>query len=329
MTVLMLNESDVKEIISVEEAVEAVENAFKSKGNGNAQMPPKSYVYFPQYNGDFRSMPAYLEELDVAGVKIVNVHPDNPSDNGLPSVMATIVLLDPETGKPISVMGGTKITDLRTGAAGAVAAKYLARDDSKTVGFIGTGAQARTQLASLLEVFDLEKGYAFSKPEDSRENFARDVKQKRGFEMVAVDSARKAVEPADIVVTVTPSRSPIVKDDWVSEGTHINAIGADAEGKQELHPEILQRGKIVVDEWDQAHHSGEINVPISEGILFEDDIYGDISEVVTGKRKGRESEEEITVFDSTGLAVQDVSVASRVYEKALGENVGYELDLMG
>ncbi len=158
-------------------------------------------------------------------------------------------------------MGGSKITGFRTGGAGAVAAKYLAPEDSETVGLIGTGAQARTQLLALLEVFDLEKGFAYSKPRESRENFVRDMEEKVDLELRAVESGREAVEPADIVVTTTPVRSPVVKDEWIAEGTHINAIGADAKGKQELEAEILKRSKIVVDGWEQASHSGEINCP--------------------------------------------------------------------
>lgn len=324
----MIDEEDVTDLITLDEAIEAVENAFREKGSGMVQMPPKSYVYFDQFNGDFRVMPAYLEDINVAGVKVVNVHPDNPQKHKLPSVMATIILLDPETGEPISFIGGTKITDYRTGAAGAVAAKYLAKDDSDIVAFIGTGAQARTQIRALDKVLDIEKAWAWSRDETNRNNFVSEMSSVVKFELEIAEGAEEAVKDADLIVTTTPSKTPLVMNEWISDGVHINAIGADAKGKQELDPAILKRAKIVVDEWDQAYHSGEINVPVSEGELTKDDIFAEIGEIVTGKKSVRESEKDVTVFDSTGLAVQDISTSWQVYQKALGESVGKEVNFL-
>lgn len=328
MVVLVLGESEVEQLITMEESIEAVEEAFRYKGLGEAQMPPKSYIYFPKFNGDFRTMPAYLNEIGASGVKVVNAHPDNPEEYGIPNVMAIIILLEPETGEPLSVMSGTKITGMRTGAAGAVSAKYLAREDSDSVGLIGAGAQAKTQLFGLNQVFDLSDVWVYSPIEEERAEFANTMSDALGIGINAVGEARKAVEGADIVVTVTPSRNPIVKDEWVKPGTHINAIGADAEGKQELEPEVLKRAKVVVDEWDQAFHSGEINVSVSEGSFSKEDLHADIGEVVTGEKPSRTSEGEVTVFDSTGLAVQDVATGWRVYEKAKEKDMGKELDLL-
>ncbi len=326
MSVLFLKESEIKDLISIPETIETVESAFEAKGRGEVQMPPKSYVYFDRFNGDFRAMPAYLEEMGAAGVKVVNVHPDNPEKNDLRSVMATIVLLSPETGEPLSVMSGTKITDLRTGAASAVAAKYLAREGSEKIGFIGTGTQARTQLSALSEIFDFEKGWAYSDPVKSSERFSEEMS---GLleDLEVVENPKDAVINADIVVSTTPSESPIINSDWVSPGTHINAIGADAEGKRELDSDVLKGAKIVVDEWEQASHSGEINVPLSEGKLTRDDVHAEIGEIVTGDKVGRLSEDEVTVFDSTGLAIQDIATAWKIYEQALNEDGGEEIAL--
>lgn len=328
MSVLLIKEQEINQLITLEEAIECVEQAFKSRGSGKSQMPAKSYVFFEKFNGDFRVMPAYLEEIDAAGVKIVNSHPDNPRKNNLPSVMAIIVLLEPETGEPISIMSATKITDYRTGGAGAVAAKYLARENSKSVGMIGTGAQARTQLFGLNEIFNLDEARAFSKFKESRDEFVNSMKDSLDFDIVPVDTAQAAVEDADIVVTTTPSKNPIVKNEWVSEGTHINAIGADAEDKQELETSVLKNAKVIVDAWKQASHSGEISSAVSEGILSEDDLFAEIGKVITGEVKGRTSENEITVFDSTGIAVQDISTAWKVYQKALDNGVGEKVDFL-
>ncbi|MEM2192330.1 MAG: alanine dehydrogenase [Candidatus Hadarchaeales archaeon] len=327
MKVLFLSRSEVEKLLSMKEAIKAVEAAFRAKGLGKAQMPPKSYVFFPKYNGDFRVMPAYLENLNAAGVKIVNAHPENPRRYGLPTVMAIIVLVDPKTGVPLSVMDGTAITNIRTGAAGAVAAKYLARKDSKIVGLVGAGVQARTQLEALSYVFRIEEARVNDISTELAKKFAEEMGEKLGIKIKVERDTRIAIEGADIVVTTTPSRKPIVFDEWISPGMHINAIGADAPGKQELDPGILKRAKVVVDDIQQAIHSGEVNVPLSTGEIARSDIYGDLGEIVTGKKPGRTSRDEITVFDSTGLAVQDIATDWVVYKKALKMRVGKKIEL--
>ncbi|MFW5932652.1 MAG: alanine dehydrogenase [Candidatus Hadarchaeota archaeon] len=313
MNALLLEETEVGKLISLEETIEVVELAFEEKGKGRTQMPPKPYIYFKKFDGDFRTMPAYIKRLGAAGVKIVNVHPNNPKKN-LPSVMGTILLLKPETGEPLSIMGGTEITRLRTGAAGGIAAKYLARADSSKVGLIGSGVQAKYQLLSLNELFDLKLVKVYDLYREKREQFVQETAPLLNSKIEQVDSGKTAAEEADILVTTTPSKSPVLKDEWIEEGVHINAIGADAKGKQELDPDTLKRSKIVVDEWKQASHSGEINVAVENGKISQKDIHADIGEIVSGKKIGREKEEELTVFDSTGLAIQDVATAWKVYE---------------
>jgi alanine dehydrogenase len=325
METLILTDDEVKKLLSLSEVIDAVESAFKEKGLGRVQMPAKIYLYYRKYDGDLRAMPSFLENLDVSAVKVVNVHPQNPAKHGLPTVMAVITLIDPSTGAPLAVMGGTTITDMRTGAAGGVAAKYLARQDSKVVGLVGAGAQARTQLMALLEVHPrLEAVRVWSRTEASMQNFVAEVQQACG-ESVKVASAvsvREAVEGADIVVTTTPSRQPLVMDDMVAAGMHITCIGADAVGKEELDPAILKNAKIVVDDWAQASHSGEINVPLSRGLITKTDLWAEIGEIVAGLKQGRQSRDEVTVFTSTGLAVQDAVTAKIAYDKAVAEKVG-------
>lgn len=328
MKVLLLSRREVENIISMREAIAAVEKAFRAKGMGRVQMPPKSYVYFEKYDGDFRVMPAYLEGMGAAGVKIVNAHPRNPSRYGLPTVMAVIALIDPKTGAPLAIMDGTWITNLRTGAGGAVAAKYLARKDSRTVAMVGAGVQARTQLLALWEVLDLKEVRVNDVSREKAEKFAREMGRKLGLDARAVKETGEAAAGADVIVTTTPSRSPILMNEHVSGGAHINAIGADAPGKQELDPAILLRAKVVVDDMEQAVHGGEVNVPISKGIMTRDHIYADLGEIVTGKKPGRTSDEEITVFDSTGLAVQDIATDWVVYRKAKRMGMGREVELL-
>jgi len=322
MELLYLNEGDVTELLDMPGAISVVEDAFLEHGMGRVQMPPKSYLYFP--TGDLRTMPAYLETAGIAGVKIVNVHPENP-DAGLPTVMAVIVLNSIETGAPLTVMDGTYLTEMRTGAAGGVAADRLARTDAAVVGMVGAGRQARTQLRAICEVRKIEAVKITDRSDASCRRF-RDEMENLGCEITVADGIRQVCD-CDILVTTTPVREPIVVNDWIPDGTHINAIGADAAGKEELDPEILKRSKIVIDDPAQAFHSGEVNVPLKLGIISEGDIYGTLGEIVAGIKPGRTNDSEITVFDSTGLAIQDVSTANHVYQQAVRNGIGTHLKL--
>ncbi len=319
MKTLILTEIDVKKVLTMKETMEAVEKAFELHAKGKTQMPPKVYLTFER--GDLRAMPACLDGK--AGIKWVNSHPENPK-KGLPTVMAVLIYNDPETGFPLAIMDGTHITNFRTGAAGGIAAKYLARNDSKVFGFIGCGRQAYTQFLALREVFNIELVKAYDIFEQNAERFAKFCE---GFGVSAIVCNAKDACDCDVLTTTTPSRKPVVKSEWVREGTHINAIGADAPGKQELEEEILLKAKIVVDDLEQAMHGGEINVAVAKGLLKKEDIYATLGEVVAGMKKGRESDDEITIFDSTGLAIQDIAVADLVFRKAKEMDVGLEIKL--
>jgi len=311
----------------MDKAIELVETAFREKGLKRVQMPPKVYIFFSRYQGDLRAMPAYFESLDIAGVKLVNVHPLNPSSYGLPTVMATILLFEPKTGRPLCLMNGTMLTSMRTAAAAAIATKYLARPNAEALGIIGAGNLARHHLSALPRVVDVKKVFIYDIVKAKAEALAREFEGKLDAKIHVVDNPRDAVEPADVLATLTPSRVPIVKNGWVREGLHINAMGADAPGKQELDPEILRRAKIVVDDIEQASHSGEINMPLSQGVITINDIYAELGEIVAGIKEGRESDQEITVFDSTGLAIQDVIVAHYVYTQAIEQGIGSKIQL--
>lgn len=323
MEVLWLTQEEVKSVMDMHSDMQVVERAFRQHGLGKVQMPPKSYLYYTAYNGDLRTMPAYLEEEDITGVKIVNVHPGNPA-LGLPTVMALIVLISPQTGAPIAIMDGTYLTDIRTGAAGGIAVKYLARKNSKVIGMVGAGNQARTQLEALSEVFEPELVKVTSRTKESCERFIREAADIISCE-IRYEETIENVCDCDILVTTTPTRKPIVKAQWIKEGTHINAIGADAVGKEELDPELIIRSKIVVDDIVQALHSGEVNVPLSKHYISENDIHAQLGEVIVGLKPGRTSEEEITIFDSTGLAIQDVASAHLVYQRALSKGLGKQV----
>lgn len=280
---------------------DAVAAAFAAHGRGEVQMPPKIYLTFPQ--GDLRTMPAFIPPLDLAGVKIVNVHPGNRTV-GLPTVMALLVLIDPATGYPRALLNATRLTDLRTGAAGAVAAHHLARQDAVVVGMVGAGRQAGTQLNALACLRPIQEVKIWSRSSEHAATFAAAYPQFRARSLPLSE-----VCDCDILVTTTPSTTPIIRKEWIQPGTHINAIGADAPGKEELDPALLNVAAVYVDDLAQAVHSGEVNMPISRRTFSVEEIIGTIGEVVLGK-KGRTDDREITVFDSTGLAIQDLAIAA-------------------
>ena len=310
---IYIREEQVKELLPLPEAIDAVETAFCDKAEGQAFMPPKLIVPLP--NGDFRAMPAYLPRQNVAGVKVVNSHPTNRG-KGLPTVMAILVMLEPETGFPLAVIEATYLTALRTAAAGALATRTLARPNSKKLAVLGAGIQGRFQLLShKLVLPNLEQVSIWSLDEDLAWQVKRDLEPQLEIEIKVCHDAKAAVRDADVVVTTTPSRKPLVQNEWISEGVHFTCIGADAPGKQELDPSILRRARIFLDDMAQGMESGEVNVPLSDGLLKPEDIAGELGEVLIGKKEGRTSDDEITVFSSTGLAIQDIICGAIVLRK--------------
>jgi alanine dehydrogenase len=307
--------------------VDAVEAAFAAHGRGDTVMPPKSYVDLPEHGGDFRSMPAYVDagEFEAASLKWVNAHPDNRDRHDLPTVMGTLVYSDPASGFPLAVMDGTEITARRTGAAAAVATDHLAVADAASMGLVGAGVQSRTQLEAVATVREIETVVVADRNEDRAAAFVDEYGDR-------FDARRGSVTEAghcDVLSTVTPVEEPLVGPGDVGEHTHVNAVGADAPGKHEVADAVLDAAKIVVDDYEQCTHSGEINVPWAAGVLDDDDIHTEMGAVVTGDRPGREPADGVTVFDSTGLAIQDAAAARVVYEAATDAGEGEAYDLLG
>ncbi len=295
------------------EVLKAVENGFVLKAQGKAVMPCKTYLELPQRQGDFRAMPAYID--GGAGIKWVSVYPNN-REYSLPTVIAMIIYCDPDNGYPLAIMDGTFITNMRTGAAGGIAVKYLARKDSSIIGMVGAGKQAEAQIMAIKEVLpEIKEVKVFSRPEETSQRFVKKVGEQLELNIHPVGSVEMAAD-ADVVVATTYATAPVIMRQHIKPGTHINAIGADAEGKQELDAGLLNVSKVVIDDMEQACHSGEINVPLKNGQFKVENIYSILGEVAAGMKKGRENAGEITVFDSTGLAIQDMVCAKLVYENA-------------
>lgn len=317
---LLIDKRTVADLLNVQDAIRAVETAFVSHARGETVMPPKVYLPLPKYGGDFRAMPAYVN--GAAGLKWVNVHPRNPGEHGLPTVMGVIIYNDPATGEPLAVIDGTLITSWRTAAASALATRVLARPDASTLGVIGCGAQAEPQIVAI----STQRPLADIRLYDSRPDRVASLTERLRKLPVRAASIEDTAA-ADIVVTLTPSRSPIVRREWLRPGSHVNAIGADAPGKQEIDPEVLCRARVFVDEVEQSIHAGELNVPIAEGRFHAEQIAGTLGQILAGSVKGRTHADEITVFDSTGLAIQDIACARVVYDAAKAKGRGTSVDI--
>ncbi|MFB6136452.1 MAG: ornithine cyclodeaminase family protein [Halobacteriaceae archaeon] len=327
METRLLDSDDVADCAPLDAVVPAVEDAFAAYARDDVVMPAKSYVDLPEHGGDFRSMPAYVDagEWEAAGHKWVNVHPDNRDRFDLPTVMGTMAYSDPRNGFLRSLMDGTELTMRRTGAAAAVATKHLAREDADSLGIVGAGVQAHMQLEAIATVRDVREVVVCDRNEGRVAAFVEAFEDRFDVRGGSVSEAGHC----DVLSTVTPVEDPIVSPGDVGPTTHVNAIGADAPGKHELADDLLRDAKIVIDDYEQCTHSGEINVPWRAGVLGDADVHAELGDVVVGDSEGRTPEDGVTVFDSTGLAIQDVAAAHVAHENAVDGGVGTDFDLLG
>jgi alanine dehydrogenase len=257
----------------------------------------------------------------ICGVKWNSNFPENPRHGGL-TIKGKLLLNDPKTGLELADMDATRITNFRTGAAGGLAVQYLSRTGATRLGLVGAGEQARSQVAAILNMRPINVVTIYSRTPARAQSLRDELEDAHGLKVAVVEDMALAVTDQDIVVTTTPSTSPLVRREWVRPGTHINAVGADSPGKQELAPGILTAAKIIVDDWAQAKDIGEINVPLARGELPPEQIYGTLGEVVTGKKPGRTDPREITVFDATGLAIQDLALGLAIFRRAKEMGIG-------
>lgn len=322
---LILSRTDMMGLVTPAEYVNCVEQAYRMHGEGRYYMDPKSHIVLDKYPGEWEAMPSYIEEPEAAACKWVSIRERNRERFDLPTVFSILVYTHPETGFPLAICDGSYHTVMRTGAAAAVSAKWLARKNSKRLAIVGAGHMAEGTLATCNTVFEWDEVRVWSRSQATLDEFVKSQAPRYSrFHIQVSANLEEVVRGADVVVTVTPSRGPLVKDEWIAPGTHIAALGADKAGDQELDPRILKRARIFVDDIRQCRTDGEINVPLSKGLLREEDIVGEIGAVITGKKQGRRSDDEITLFDSTGIALQDSATVPLEYERAIAAGVGVE-----
>lgn len=325
---LLLSREDIKKVFTMKDAIEADKKAFQLVVEGKCDAPLRTNIQAPKHEGCFLFMPAYVEEMDTASLKIINIFPHN-IDNGIPSSPAQVLLIDGKTGIVIAVLDGTYVTQLRTGAASGAAFDVLARKDARIGALIGTGGQAATQLEAMLAARDIKEVRVFDLNYDRTKEFADRMQEELasyGAQIIAAKTSDEAVEGADLLITVTPSSKPVFDASKVKEGATISCVGAYQPHMQEMDPAILKRAsKIYFDSKEAVlSESGDILIPLEQGTITEADFTGDLGNVIKGELTGRASDDEIIVFETVGVATQDLVAARTIYDKAVEAGVGIE-----
>jgi ornithine cyclodeaminase len=327
MNIVVLKSNDMKNVFSMKDAIQADKDALKLYSAGLSNVPLRVNLDIPEHEGQSLYMPGYAGGANALGVKIVSVYPKN-IEKGLPSVPATMVLVNSETGEVSSIMDGTYLTRVRTGAVSGAATDVLARKDSTVFALFGTGGQAESQLEAVLTVraIKLVKVYDISieRAEKFAEKMQKEFGDKFGVMITAVNSSDEAIKDADIITSVTTSIKPTFNGKLVKKGAHINGVGSYTPVMQEIDEFVITNSdKVYVDTRDGAlNESGNFIIPINKGIYSKDKIEGELGEVILGKASGRENDEEITVFITTGSGVLDVVTAQKIYENAVKNGIG-------
>lgn len=312
----ILTAADVAALLTIDDCIAAVEKAFRDFGEGRIAPPQTLGVH-----GERGTFHIKAATADIFAAKINANFPDNPRQHGLPTIQGLIVVMDVDSGTPLGILDSTLITTLRTAAATAVAAKHLAREDSRTMTIIGCGIQGRAHAEALLRVRPITKVFAFDADPAAAERFAQHL----GIEVVRAESIENAIAASDIVITCTPSRSPILGIEHSHPGLFIGAVGADNPEKSELAPALLAQSRVVPDILDQAAMMGDLHHAIAAGAMTRDDIHGELADILCGRIPARLDDDEVFIFDSTGTALQDVATASIALTRAVERNIGVDV----
>ena len=322
---LLLTRRDVADLLDLDSCIAAVESAFRQRAEGRA--PASAVLAFPVDGGGFHVKAAALPSArSYFAAKLNGNFPDNPARLGLPAIQGVVVLCDAGTGTPLAVLDSMELTTLRTAAATAVAARWLARPESATAAILGCGVQGRAQLKALTRVLPLRRVRAFDREPEAAARFAEELSGELGIPITAAPRPSDAVRDADVCVTCTPSRVPLLRIGDLPAGVFIAAVGADSPEKQELDPAILESATVVVDVLEQCAAFGELHHAIEAGVLTRDGVHAELGDVVSRRRSVERRRGEIVVFDSTGTALEDVAAAAVVYERAIEARRGARVD---
>jgi alanine dehydrogenase len=323
---LILSRRDVFDLLTLRDCIEVVEHAFRLHADGRTFGPGVLGVHvegggFHIKAAGMRGEPSYFAAKTNANFS------DNPRRFGLPTIQGTVFLADATSGTPLAVMDSASVTILRTAAATGVATKYLARPESKTVTVVGCGVQGEMQLAAIAAVVPIQRAWMLDTDHGRAEKAASRASDELGIRAEPAKDLPRALRDSDVCVTCTPARRAFINAGDVMPGTFVAAVGADSQGKQELAPELLTRATLVADVLDQCAEIGELQHALASGLMTRDQVHAELADLVSGRRPGRTRPDEITIFDSTGTALQDVAAAVAVYEKARAASRGIDVAL--
>lgn len=327
MRVRVLREEEIRDLIDPAAALGAARGAFARLGQGEVVLPEVMFLDLAEQEGEVHGKGAYISGSEIFVLKVASGFYRNP-ERGLPISSGAVFAFDAATGFLDTILFDNGfLTELRTGAAGALATDLLARQDVKQVGIFGCGAQARYQLEAHLEIRTPSRVVVYCRTTENAAQFAAEMSARHNTDVVVAQSPEEAARGSDVVITTTPARSPVVEDAWVEAGTHITAIGSDVPEKHELHPSILARGVVVADSLAQCLTQGEIHHAVESGVMTADDVRAELGDVAAGLKAGRTADDEITVADLTGVGVLDAAVAEVVVSRARSEGRGSSLDV--
>ena len=335
--VVVLSEQSIRQVLNMEDVIRGIEKVYLEKNAGTGVVWDMVFYEFEPGVADMDIKSGYLKEEETYGLKLVSWYGEN-SEKGKPALYGTTLLFDAKTGEPTALLNAEYITGMRTGAAGAIGAKYLAKKGAKTLLMVGAGHQAEFQvLATLTAVKSINRVFVYDPIDKGNavkavEKFSRKIgekfreKENREIEFMVVESLEGTVGESEIIITATPSRKPMIMKEWVKPGTHFSCVGSDMPGKQEIDERIFQGARVFVDDIPQASRVGEVEIPIKKGQIEEKDLT-EIGRVLSGEVKGRLTEMDITIFDSTGIALQDIMTSKLALSKAKELGLGVIIDL--
>jgi ornithine cyclodeaminase len=329
MKILVLNQSQVRQLLPMKECIDVMRMALKSLAGGNAEMPLRQAMWLPDRVGLLGMMPAFLGDLKVMGIKIVSVFPGN-SDTEYNSHQGAVMLFDTEYGRSLAIIDATEITTIRTAAVSAVATDLLARKDAGDLAILGVGTQGREHLKAMRLVRKIHRVRVWDLNPDRSRRFAERESKKYSIKVEAMDAPHAAVSGADIICTTSAATEPILFGYWISDGAHINAVGACFKTARELDTQAVARSKLFVDRRESTvNEAGDFILAKEEGEIKDSHILGEVGDILTGNLEGRKTDNEITLFESLGLAVEDIASAEYIYQKALEQDMGTSVELGG
>ena len=320
MEPLFVNKQKIASLLPMEECIAVMEKMFRSMAAGECLQPLRNIMRLPDGSGVLGMMPGHAAKLGVMGIKVITVFHAN-SETGLPSHQGIVMLFDAKHGQPLMLFDALAITAIRTAAASAVATKLLSRENSSTLAIIGSGEQAKRHVEAMLIVRNIKQINIWSRNEKNAKHFVNELSGEYNLNFHVKKNVQQAVENADIICTVTASKEPVLMGDWVTAGTHINAVGSSTALTRELDTATIAESKLFTDCYESLfNEAGDFLIPKKEGAVTDEHVKAEIGEVLSGTKKGRENEEEITVFKSLGIAAEDIFSAYHIYEKISREH---------